>query len=125
VHLKASIKPHVHQKFEIFWTNIAFTMGCPNSKNRPKKGPRLLGVKPSLCRGADALTYGCFALCRQVKRTLDILPLKGQGRIPLKYINCGVCKEKFVLSREIGFLLILWTNFCTPVKLLGPKSVAM
>jgi hypothetical protein len=45
VHLEASIKPHVHQKFEIFGTNIASTMGCPNSKNRPKKGLRPLGVK--------------------------------------------------------------------------------
>jgi hypothetical protein len=44
VHLEASTKPHVHQKFEIFWTSIAFTMGCPNSKNRPKKGLHPLGV---------------------------------------------------------------------------------
>jgi hypothetical protein len=26
VHLEASTKPHVHQKFEISWTNIALTM---------------------------------------------------------------------------------------------------
>jgi hypothetical protein len=45
MHLEASTKPHAHQKFEIFWTNIASTMGCPNSKNRPKKGLRPLGVK--------------------------------------------------------------------------------
>jgi hypothetical protein len=45
VRLEASTKPHVHQKFEIFWTNIASTMGCPNSKNKPKKGLRPLGVK--------------------------------------------------------------------------------
>jgi hypothetical protein len=44
VHLEAITKPHVHQKFESFWTNIASTMGCPNSKNRPKKGLRPLGV---------------------------------------------------------------------------------
>jgi hypothetical protein len=37
VHLEASTKPHVHQKFEIFWTNIASTMACPDSKNGPKK----------------------------------------------------------------------------------------
>jgi hypothetical protein len=42
--LEANTKPHVHQKFEIFWTNIASTMGCPNSKNRPKKGLRPLGI---------------------------------------------------------------------------------
>jgi hypothetical protein len=44
VRLEASTKPHVHQKFEFFWTNIASTMGCPSSKNRPKKGLRPLGV---------------------------------------------------------------------------------
>jgi hypothetical protein len=32
VHLEASTKPHVHQKFDIFWTNIASTMACPNFK---------------------------------------------------------------------------------------------
>jgi hypothetical protein len=44
VHLKASTKPHVHQKFEIFWTNIASTMACPNFQNGPKNGLRPLGV---------------------------------------------------------------------------------
>jgi hypothetical protein len=39
-----STKPHVYQKFEIFWTNIASTMASPNSKNGPKNGPRPLGV---------------------------------------------------------------------------------
>jgi hypothetical protein len=43
---EASTKPHVHQKFEIFWTNIAFTMACPNFKNGPKIGLGPLGVKP-------------------------------------------------------------------------------
>jgi hypothetical protein len=43
VRLEASTKPHVHQKFEIFWTNIASTMDCPNSKKMPKKG---LEVRP-------------------------------------------------------------------------------
>jgi hypothetical protein len=45
VRLEASTKPHVHRKFEIFWTNIASTMACPNFKNRPKKGLGPLGVK--------------------------------------------------------------------------------
>jgi hypothetical protein len=44
VHLEASTKPHVHQKFEIFWTNIASSMASPNSKNGPKNGLCLLGV---------------------------------------------------------------------------------
>jgi hypothetical protein len=42
--LETSAKPHVHQKFEIFWTNIASTMACPNLKNGPKNGLRPLGV---------------------------------------------------------------------------------
>jgi hypothetical protein len=45
VRLEASIKPHVHKKIEIFGTNIASTMACPNFKNRPKNGLRPLGVK--------------------------------------------------------------------------------
>jgi hypothetical protein len=45
VHLEASTKPHVHQKFEIFWTNIAFTMAYPNFKNGPKNGLRPLEVE--------------------------------------------------------------------------------
>jgi hypothetical protein len=45
VHLETSTKPHVHRKFEIFWTNIASTMTCPNIKNKPKNGLRPLGVR--------------------------------------------------------------------------------
>jgi hypothetical protein len=45
VHLEASTKLHVHQKFEIFWINIASTMACPNFKNGPKTRLRPLGVK--------------------------------------------------------------------------------
>jgi hypothetical protein len=45
---EASIKPHIHQKFEIFWTNIASTIACPNFKNGPKIGLRPLGVKADL-----------------------------------------------------------------------------
>jgi hypothetical protein len=44
VRLVASTKPHVHQKFEIFWTNTASTMAYPNFRNRPKKGLGPLGV---------------------------------------------------------------------------------
>jgi hypothetical protein len=45
VHLEASTKPHVHQKFEIFWTTIASTMAYPNFKNGPKNSLGPLGVK--------------------------------------------------------------------------------
>jgi hypothetical protein len=44
VHLEASTKPHVHQKFEIYWTNIASTMAYPISKNGQKNGLGPLGV---------------------------------------------------------------------------------
>jgi hypothetical protein len=53
VHLKASTKPHVHQKFQIFWTNIAFTMAYPNFKNGPKNGLGPLGVKEEMCTVVD------------------------------------------------------------------------
>jgi hypothetical protein len=46
--LEASTKPHVQQKIEIFWTNIASTMTCPNSKNGPKNGLRPLRVNDNL-----------------------------------------------------------------------------
>jgi hypothetical protein len=45
VHLEASTQPHVHQNFEIFWTNNASTMAWPNLKNGPKNGLGPLGVK--------------------------------------------------------------------------------
>jgi hypothetical protein len=45
--LEASTKAHVHQKFEIFWTNIASTM--TNFKNGPKKGLGPLAVKGYVC----------------------------------------------------------------------------
>jgi hypothetical protein len=44
VRLEASTKPHVHQKFEIFWTNIASTMACPNFENGQKNDLGLLGI---------------------------------------------------------------------------------
>jgi hypothetical protein len=45
VRLEASTKSHVYQKFEIFWTNIASTMACPNFKNGQNNGLGPLGVK--------------------------------------------------------------------------------
>jgi hypothetical protein len=41
----ALTKPHVYRKFEIFWTNIASTMDCPNFKNGQKNGLGPLGIK--------------------------------------------------------------------------------
>jgi hypothetical protein len=37
VRLEASTKSQVHQKFEVFWTSIAYTKASLNSKNGPKK----------------------------------------------------------------------------------------
>jgi hypothetical protein len=45
VRFETSTKPHIHQKFEVFGTNIASTMNCPNFKNGPKTRLRRLGVK--------------------------------------------------------------------------------
>jgi hypothetical protein len=45
VRLEARTKPHVYQKFEFFWTNIASTMACPNFKNGQKNGLGPLGIK--------------------------------------------------------------------------------
>jgi hypothetical protein len=55
VRLEASTKPHVHQKFEIFWTNIASIVACPNFRNGPKNGLGPLGVKMMMY--ADFLNF--------------------------------------------------------------------
>jgi hypothetical protein len=69
VPLEASTKPHVQQKFEIFWTNIASTMACPNFRNGPKNGLGPLGVKminsfdgscPHFQEDSNALNYVSF-----------------------------------------------------------------
>jgi hypothetical protein len=43
------------KKIEIFWTNIASTMACPNFKNGPKTGLHLglhpLGVNSVISKG--------------------------------------------------------------------------
>jgi hypothetical protein len=45
---KASTKPHVYQKFEIFWTNIASTMAYPNFRNGQKNGLGPIGVNKKI-----------------------------------------------------------------------------
>jgi hypothetical protein len=97
VHLEASTKPHVHQKFEIFWTNIASTMACPNFKNGPKTGLRPLGVKTS-CKFNFLVFFG---------ELLDVimwltLGLKGRGP-----------KNKFVLLKESWIFTFFQINFKT------------
>ena len=68
----------------------------------------------------SASHYFCW-----VKRTLDKLSTREQGRSPLKYINCGPCisLERKSLSAwgEFGCPLILQINFPPPHKLLAPK----
>jgi hypothetical protein len=50
---EASTKPHVHQKFEIFWTNIASTMAYPNFKKASKMASRTSGVKGKRCEAGQ------------------------------------------------------------------------
>jgi hypothetical protein len=54
---QASTKPHVPQKFEIFWTNIASTMACPNFKNGQKNGLGPLGDKIVKIRASHWLKF--------------------------------------------------------------------
>jgi hypothetical protein len=54
MHLEASTKLHVHQKFEIFWTNIASTMACLNFKNGQKNGQGPLRLRK--CDGKSNAT---------------------------------------------------------------------
>jgi hypothetical protein len=72
----ASTKPHVHQKFENFGTNIASTMACPNFKNGPKTGLHLLGIKLFLV----ALSLMCYDIAINdhgaTSKVLDILSQK-------------------------------------------------
>jgi hypothetical protein len=56
VRLEASTKPHVHGKFEMFWTNIASTMDYPNFKNGPKNGLGPLGVRWKVVSCAMGMT---------------------------------------------------------------------
>jgi hypothetical protein len=50
MHLEASTKPHVHQKFEIFLDKYCIHNGLPKLQNRPKNGLRHLGVKAYIVR---------------------------------------------------------------------------
>jgi hypothetical protein len=60
-----------------------------------------------------------------VVRTLETLPLRGQGRNPLKYVDCGVFislekKEVCPLKKSLGFhsplgqAFLRWTNSWQP-----------
>jgi hypothetical protein len=60
VRLEASTKQHLHRKFQIFWTNIASTMACPNFKNGPKTGLRSLGVNISLVNSMCLRTFSSW-----------------------------------------------------------------
>jgi hypothetical protein len=62
VRLKASTKPHVHQKFEIFWINIASTMAYPNFKNGPKIGLRPLVKDGVLSKNLQIDPFICYPM---------------------------------------------------------------
>jgi hypothetical protein len=59
-------------------------------------------------------------VCRQVKRTWDIFPLKGQGTSSLKYINCGICIN---LEREVCPLKGNWVSIDIVNKLLSTGQI--
>jgi hypothetical protein len=82
VRLEASTKLHVHQKFEIFWTNIASTMACPKYKNGPQKGLRPLGVKKTgfRPRSLDHCEYIVIPFGLTFVIMTFILKLAGDGK---------------------------------------------
>jgi hypothetical protein len=84
---EAITKPHVHWKFEIFWTNIASTMACPNFKNGPKNGLGPLGIK-------KWLFWPSKLSC----------PLKAQGKkLFFQLWMLTLLPLKVLMSWELGF----------------------
>ena len=67
-----------------------------------------------------------------IKMTSNKLPSREQGRIPIKYINCGnLCKfgkKSLSAQRKFGLPFSTLTNFLPPNRLLAleiTKSAAM
>jgi hypothetical protein len=124
-HWKATIHIYNLKKFQKIQKFIAFTSACPESLNPTYGSPKPLGVKmrkepmfwetikkpmfqnvstlnPIIWNSLKSASH----YNRGVERTLDKLPSRGQGRSPLKYINC-----RLFISLE--------RNFCSLVKSLG------
>jgi hypothetical protein len=79
---------------------------------------RQLGAKEYILRGT--LHYNHW-----VKRTLDKLSLKRQGRSPLKYTNYGVCisvEKKFVHLRKVWVSINIVDKLCSTEQTLGAKT---
>jgi hypothetical protein len=115
VHLEASTKPHVHQKLQIFWTNIAFTMACPNFKNGPKNGLGPLGVNILYTSSGLATTNPNNILCASSRADNcppigHILHPKLGRRLPTLRIQCPLqvglatanLYNNFIVPRAIG-----------------------
>jgi hypothetical protein len=75
---------------------------------------------PYMCvRGASY--YGCG-----VERTSEKLPLRRQGRSPLKYINYRRCisleEKKFVCLTTVWVFITIVDNFSSTGQTFGPKN---
>jgi hypothetical protein len=118
VHLEASTKPHIHQNFEIFWTNIASTMVYPNFKNGPKIRLRPLGVKSKLeilsfmCKFFGGLQFTSFLEHKLVlfnqKILGEVFPLCQKFVIFLR--KKLIIYEEFVIFLSKKLLLLLFFN---------------
>jgi hypothetical protein len=62
----------------------------------------------------DASYYGCW-----IQGTMDELPLREQGRSPLKYTNCVVC---VCLERKVCLLRRVWVSIKSMDKLFSTRQ---
>jgi hypothetical protein len=111
VHLEASTKPHIHQKFQIFWTNIAFTMACPNFKNGPKNGLGPLGVK-KVTVGSRPYWKSTSKNCSSsFHRISEIITFKHQSFL---FLGGAILIGNFIIPKlmKIRWSLFFWI-FCT------------
>jgi hypothetical protein len=86
VRFEGSAKPHVHQKYEIFRTNIASTMACPNFKNGPKNGLGPLGVKQ---RQIPTSWKTSLIIILKKNATPSYSPTINQLPLQIPYTNCS------------------------------------
>jgi hypothetical protein len=108
--LQASTKPHVHQKFDIFWTNIASTMACPNSKNGPKNELHPLGIKLAIflwilflfSRGFQC-TKICIKILYEDVSTVRCTKSWSMWCVHLDTFVHGFCMPCALLVLKIGF----------------------
>jgi hypothetical protein len=92
VHLKASIKPHVHKKIHEFFINMAFTMACSNFKKGLKMAFGLLGIKVVFWKPwllvADTIYY------IKIEKLYGSCPHFQEDSNVLKHVLFGYCMNK-------------------------------